>query len=143
MPPEDTFHQLQTVLQQFKTFLDTNKNTIKPAVEALKTVVPQVVDLIDKLIALMTEIKTEIKTEINNINPAAIPGLQQVTEFTGQVSSFLTTARPLLPAAGASTVDEVQSALGVVSGLGNLQGIKTQLLALIDDINADLNFLKS
>ncbi len=139
MPPEDTFHQLQTVLQQFKTFLDTNKNTIKPAVEALKTVVPQVVDLIDKLIALMTE----IRTEINNINPAAIPGLQQVTEFTGQVNSFLTAARPLLPAAGASTVDEVQSALGVVSGLGNLQGIKTQLLALIDDINADLTFLKS
>jgi hypothetical protein len=134
----DTFHELKTVLQELKTFLDQNVNAIKPAVRALETVVPQITDLINKLIDLLAHLKTEVQ----GLNVGTIPGLTQVTQFTGQVSNFLTAVKPLLPQ-DAAEIDDVRGAVGVVGGLSGLDQVKGEIITLIDDILEKLNEVKS
>ena len=62
MAGTNLYADLKTALTDFKTFLDTNLTTIKPAISALKSIVPQVGDVIVKLIALMGKLKAEISS---------------------------------------------------------------------------------
>jgi hypothetical protein len=137
MAAQNLFEELKQALTTFKDFLHNNVATIKPAIQALKQLVPQVSELIGKLIDLMSK----LKTEINNLNPAAVPGLDKVSEFTTGVTSLLTTAKNLLPNE-AGEIDEVLAVTDVVSSLPSLDAVKAEIIALIDAIIADLNQLK-
>jgi len=137
MAEDNLFEQLKSVLQDFKDFLDANVPTIKPAIQALASLVPQIVDLLDLLIGLMNDLKTEVQ----NLDVSAIPGLDQVSQFTGQITTFLDTTKDLLPDQ-ASTIEEIRSVANVVTGLPSLDEVKTEILALIDAITAHLNSLK-
>lgn len=136
MAAQNLFDELKAALTTFKDFLHTNVGVIKPAVQALKSIVPQVGELIGKLIDLMGK----LKTEINNLNPAAVPGLDKVSEFTTGITGLLTTAKNLLPSE-AGAIDEVLAVTDVVSSLPSLDAVKAEIIALIDAIIADLNQL--
>jgi phage-related protein len=137
MPAQNLFEELKAALTSFKQFLDTNVATIKPAIQALKSIVPQVTELITKLIDLMGK----LKTEINNLNPGVVGDLTKVTEFTNATKTLLTTAKDLLPNE-AGTIDDVLGVINVVSSLPSLDAIKAEIIALIDSIVANLNQLK-
>lgn len=132
------YQDLKKALEEFKTFLHDNVATIKPAIQALKALIPQIGDLIDKLITLMGQLKTEIQ----NLNVGQIPGLDKVSAFTNGIKTLLTTAENLLPDQK-SSIDEVLSVVNVVSGLPTLDTIKQEILDLIDAIVTDLNTLKA
>ncbi len=138
MPPTNLYQDLKTALTEFKTFLDTNVPVIKPAITALKSVIPQLGDLLAKLIELMGK----LKTEITNLDVGAVPGLSQVSQFTQSAKTLLTTAKNLLPAE-AATIDQVLGVIDVVSGLPTLDQVKAEILTLIDEITAKLNDLNS
>lgn len=137
MAAQNLFDELKAALTTFKDFLHTNVGVIKPAIQALKSLVPQVGELIGKLIDLMGK----LKTEINNLNPNAVPGLDKVSEFTTGITTLLTTAKNLLPSE-AGAIDEVLAVTGVVSSLPSLDAVKAEIIALLDAIIADLNQLK-
>lgn len=132
------YQELKDVLADFKTFLDNNVATIKPAIQALASLIPQIVDVIDLLVNLMNQIKTEIQ----NLDVSAIPGLSEVSQFTTQISNFLDAAADLLPDETDSTVASIRSALNVVGGLPSLDDVKQEILDLITTIVDDLNGLK-
>ncbi len=139
MPDTSNLYQdLKKALNDFKTFLDQNVATIKPAISALKSIVPQIGDLLDKLINLMGQLKTAIQ----KLNVSNIPGLSQVSQFTTAAKTLLQTAENLLPDQK-SAIDDVLGVVGVVSGLPSLDQVKGDILTLIDGIIADLNSLKS
>jgi hypothetical protein len=131
------FDELKQALTTFKNFLHDNVGVIKPAVQALIQIVPQVGELITKLIDLMGK----LKTEINNLNPNVVPGLDKVSEFTTGITTLLTTAKNLLPSE-AGAIDDVLAVTEVVSSLPSLDAVKAEIIALIDAIVADLNQLK-
>jgi ABC-type transporter Mla subunit MlaD len=137
--PEQTnlYQELRDALQELKDFLQQNTGTIKPAIQALASLVPQVVTLIDDLVGLLNQ----VKTEINNLNVSGIPGLSQVSQFTQTVTTFLNTAKALLPNE-ASTIDEVLGAASVIGSLPSLDQVKQEIIQLVDAIVADLNQLK-
>jgi len=137
MPAQNLFEELKAALTSFKQFLDANVATIKPAIQALKSIVPKVTELITKLIDLMGK----LKTEINNLNPGVVGDLTKVTEFTNATKTLLTTAKDLLPNE-AGTIDDVLGVINVVSSLPSLDAIKAEIIALIDSIVANLNQLK-
>lgn len=132
------YQDLKKALNDFKTFLDSNVATLKPAISALKAILPQVGDLLDKLIALMGQLKTAIQ----NLNVSGIPGLSQVSQFTTAAKTLLQTAENLLPDQK-TAIDEVLGVVDVVSGLPSLDQVKTDILNLIDGIVSDLNSLKA
>jgi len=135
---DNIYTDLKKALDDFKTFLDANTPKIKPAITALKSVVPQITDLLDKLIELLGKLKTEVqKLDVTNI-----PGIAEVSAFTGGVKSLLTAAKDLLPGEAAA-IDEVLSVADVVTGLPSIDQVKADILGLLDAIVADLNSLKS
>lgn len=139
MAAPNLFDELKDALTKFKDFLHDNVGTIKPAIQALKSIVPQVTELIDKLIDLMGKLKTEIE----KLNPGAVgAGLGKVTEFTASAKALLEKAKDLLPNE-AGTINDVLAVVNVVSSLPSLDAIKDELKQLIDAIVADLNSLKS
>jgi phage-related minor tail protein len=137
MATPNLFDELKQALTTFKDFLHTNVGVIKPAVLALKEIVPQIGELITKLIDLMGK----LKTEINNLNPNVVPGLDKVSEFTTGITTLLTTAKNLLPSEAAA-IDQVLAVTDVVSSLPSLDAVKAEIIALIEAIIADLNQLK-
>jgi phage-related protein len=138
MADTNLFEEMKSVLTDFKTFLDQNVGTIRPAVQTLAGMIPKITELIDLLIGLMDRIKTEIQ----NLNVNAIPGIGQVSTFTDKVRGFLTTAKDILPDDADSTVEEVLSVANVVSSLPSLDQVKQELIALIDAIKTHLTSLK-
>jgi hypothetical protein len=134
---QNLYTDLKNALNDFKTFLDQNTAAIKPAIQALESVVPQISDLVSKLIDLMGKMKTEIQ----NLNVSGVPGLDQVSKFTSAITTVLTTAQNLLPDQ-ASAIQDVLNVTNVVTGLPSLDTVKQDLLTLIDGIVADLNQLK-
>jgi len=82
-----------------------------------------------------------VKTEINSLNVSGIPGLSEVSQFTQTVTTFLNTAKALLPNE-ASTIAEVLGAAIVIGSLPSLDQVKQEIIQLIDAIIADLNQLK-
>ena len=137
MAEKNLFEQLKDVLQDFKDFLDANVPTIKPAIQALASLIPQIVDLLNLLIGLMNDLKTEVQ----NLDVSGIPGLAQASQFTEKVVTFLDAAKNLLPDQ-AGTIDEIRSVANVVTGLPSLDAVKAEVIALIDAISAHLNSLK-
>ena len=137
MPEQNLFGQLRDVLNGLKTFLDTNVPTIKPAIQALASLIPQIVDLLDLLIGLMNDLRTEVQ----NLDVSGIPGLDQVSEFTSQITTFLDTTADLLPDQ-ASTIEEIRSVANVVTGLPSLDEVKEEIELLINDIIGHLESLK-
>lgn len=138
MAAPNLFEELKSVLTEFKTFLDQNVGTIKPAINSIASFIPQINELIDKLVDLMGQLKTEIQ----NLDVGNIPGLAEASEFTGKITSLLTTTKSLLPDQ-AGTIDEVLEVANVVSGLPSLDAVKGEIIALLDAINAHLASLKS
>jgi hypothetical protein len=138
MAAPNLFEELKNALTEFKTFLDQNVGTIKPAINALAALIPQINDLIDKLIDLMGRLKTEIE----NLDVGNIPGLAEASEFTEKIKSLLTTTKSLLPDQ-AGTIDDVLEVATVVSGLPSLDAVKGEIIALLNAINTHLASLKS
>lgn len=139
MAGHSLYEELKTALGDFKTFLDENVSTIKPAITTLAAIIPQIVDLIDLLIELMGTIRTEIE----NLDVGSIPGLSEVSSFTDGIKTLLETSRDLLPEDAKGTADDVLEVVNVVSGLPTLDNVKAEILSLIDAIVAHLNSLKS
>jgi hypothetical protein len=137
MADSNLYADLKKALQDFEDFLHNNVATIKPAIQALKSLIPQIGDLLDKLISLMGQ----LKTEISSLDVSNIPGLSQVSAFTAGIKTLLTTAENLLPNEK-SAIDDVLKVVDVVSGLPSLETVKADILKLIDDIVTDLNSLK-
>jgi ABC-type transporter Mla subunit MlaD len=137
MADTNLYEDLKDALQDLKDFLQANTATIKPAVQALAGIVPQVVTLIDELIGLLQQVKTEIQ----NLNVGAIPGLAEVSGFTDNVTTFLETAKALLPEQK-ETIEDVLGAASVVGSLPSLDQVKGEIISLIDAIIANLNQLK-
>lgn len=137
MAGENLFQDLKDVLQEFKDFLDANVPTIKPAIQALAGIIPQVTELLDKLVSLMNS----LKEEINKLDPGAIPGLAEATQFTGQVSNLLEAVRNLVPGS-ADEIDAIGDVAEVITGLPSLDEVKGEILALVDAIITHLNGLK-
>jgi hypothetical protein len=135
--PANLYQELKDALAQFKTFIDTNSAILKPAITALKPIVP-ISDLLTKLIDLMNQ----LKTAISGINVGAIPGLSQVSQFTSTVKTLLQTAEALLPQEKAA-IDQVLAATDVFTGLPSLDTVKQDILTLLTGIINDLNSLNS
>ena len=138
MPEQNLYEELKQHLTEFKSFLDTNVPIIKPAIVALRSVVPQVTELLTKLIELMGKLKTEIQ----NLNVNAIPNLDKVSDFTNGVKALLEASKNLLPNE-AGTIDDVLGVVNVVGGLPSVDAIKADIIGLIDAIVVHLNSLKS
>ena len=139
MAESNLFEDLRDVLQDFRDFLDENAPVIKPAIDALRTIIPdQIDDLLDKLLELMSKLKTEIQ----NLDVSAIPGLSEASEFMTRIKSFLEAAKNLLPDE-TEAIDDVLGVADVVAGLPSLDDIKTEILALMDAIIGHLNSLKA
>lgn len=137
MAEPNLFEQLKTVLAEFKTFLDDNVATIRPAIQAIAALVPQVTELID----LLTDLLAKLKTELNNLDVGAIPGLGEVAEFTAMIPTFLDAAKKILPDEAAS-IDSIADVASVVTGLPSVDAVKAELVALIDAISTHLVSLK-
>ncbi|MEO1091406.1 MAG: hypothetical protein AAFX81_12265 [Pseudomonadota bacterium] len=133
------FDELKDALQELKDFLDGNVATIKPAIDALKLIVPdQIGDLLGKLISLMGKLKTEIQ----NLDVGSIPGLGEAAAFTGQIGNFISAAEKILPS-DSSEFQAVRDAADVITGLPSVDAVKTELIALIDAIVGHLNTLNA
>ena len=138
MADQTLFEELKSVLADLKSFLDDNVATIKPAIQAIAALVPQVNELLD----LLTGLLGKLKTEIQNLDVGAIPGLGEVAELTGQIPALLDAAKKLLPGE-ASSIDSIADVASVITGLPSVDAVKTELLALIDAIVAHLTSLKA
>jgi hypothetical protein len=132
------YEDLRDALNEFKTFLHDNVDTIKQAIQPLKAMIPQIVTFLDKLIDLMNKLRAEVE----KLDPGQIPGLDKVTTFTESTKTLLETAKNLLPEQ-AGAIDEVLGVADVVSGLPSLEQLKQEILGLIDAIIADLTELKA
>jgi hypothetical protein len=141
MPNPTLYDDLKNALNEFKTFLDTNVPTIKPAIQALKNI-PQIGTQIGQLVTKLIGLLTSLKTQIQNLNVSAIPGLAAVSGFTGAAKTLLETAENLLPDQKAA-IDDVLNVVNVVTGLPSLDAVKQDIISLIDAIIADLNALNS
>jgi hypothetical protein len=138
MAAPNLYEELKGVLQELKAFLDTNVPVIKPAVVALRQLVPQITDLLNELITLLGKLKTEIQ----NLNVGSIPGLDKVSAFTGVVKTLLETTKKLLPNE-AGAIETIAAAADVVTGLPSVDQLKAEIIALIDAVVAHLNSLKA
>lgn len=138
MAEKNLFEQLEAALTDFKQFLDENVPVIKPAINAIAELIPQVNELLDLLIGLMNDLKTEIQ----NLDVSAIPGLEEVSEFTGKIGGLLEATAKLLPEAS-DEIEEISDVADVVTGLPSLDELKAEIVTLIDAVLAHLNSLKS
>jgi len=138
MPGPNLFEELKDALTKFQTFLDANVGTIKPAVQSLKAIVPQVGDLITKLIDLMGK----LRDEIDKINPGTVQGLTTVTEFANNIKTLLDTSKGLLPNEAAK-IDGMLQVVDVVSSLPSLDALKDTVKQLINGIVTDLTKLNA
>lgn len=137
--PTSLFEDLKRVLTEFKTFLDANIGTIRPAIQTLAAAVPQLRDLIGELATLLAQ----LKTEIHNLNPGAVGGdaLAKVTQFSSSTRTLLETAKSLLPNQAAA-IDQVLGALNVVGSLPSLDAIKAEIETLLDAVIAHVRSLQ-
>src|SRR5437588_9074406 len=134
--PESLYQDVKTQLIDFQGFLKDHRDEVKPAVQAIRAVLPQVDDLLNKLIDLMKQIDTAIQ----NLDISRIPGVGQVTTFTQKITTLLQTVLNLVP----SEADAINSVLGVakvVGGLSDLGGaLKTDIHNAILAILGHLDF---
>lgn len=136
MPTSNVFQDLKTALTDFKAILDTNAATIKPAIQALKAILPQAGDLVSQLITLLNQLKTNIQ----NLDVSNVTGLPQLSSFATSAETLLLTAENLMPDQE-SKIDTVLGELSVIQALPSLDAVKQDILTLIDGIIGDLNSL--
>lgn len=139
MAADNLFEELKDVLQDFKDFLDENVSVLQPAMAALKAIIP---DQIDDLLSKLIDLINKLKTEIQNLDVSTIPGLEEASDFTDKIKSFLAAAKNLLPDDTAE-IDEVLAVADVVTGLPSLDDIKAEIITLLDAIIGHLNTLNS
>ena len=138
MAADNLFQKLRRILQNYKDFLDANVPTLKPALQALSSLIPQISDTIDTLIDLMSELKAIIQ----NLDVASIPGLQVLSSFAEKTEAVLRTSRCLL-LEQRSEIASVICVSDILESLPHLEEIKGEIIALIEAIIAHLNSLKS
>jgi phage-related protein len=136
MADTNLYQELKDELQQVKDFLTTNVPIIKPAIQSLRQLIPQITDLLNKLIDLMGQ----IRTAISNLNVNNIPGLAQVSSFTQLITNVLNTVKNLLPNE-ADAINQVLGIAQVVGGLPSIDTVKQDILGLIDTIVGQLKDL--
>jgi hypothetical protein len=136
---DNLFEDLKDVLQDFKDFLDDKVPVIKPAIVALRSIIP---DQIDELLNKLIELMNLVKTEVQNLDVSAIPGLAEAAEFTGKIKEFIDSAKTLLPE-NAADFEAVGDIANIVSGLPSIDEVKGEIISLIDAIVAHLNSLKA
>ena len=135
--PGTLFDDLLQALTTFKQFLDSTKDTLKPAIVALKSVVPKVGDLLTQLIGLMDKLEIEIKKlAAGNLGT----GLETATKFTDAANALLDAAKNLLPN-DAATIDQILAVVAVVKALPSLASVTDKIIPLIDAIKLDLTAL--
>lgn len=132
------YDDLKKALQDFKSFLDTNKQPIHAAIGPLKSLVPQIGDLLTALIDLMGK----LADKVNQLDVGNIPGLAQVSEFTQDVQTLLQVVNTILPDQS-STINDVVGKAKVVGGLPGLGAVKQDILGLINDVSGTLQFINS
>ena len=138
MAADNLFQKLRRILQNYKDFLDANVPTLKPALQALSSLIPQISDTIDTLIDLMSELKAIIQ----NLDVGSIPGLQVLSSFAEKTKAVLLTSRCLL-LEQRSEIASVICVSDILESLPHLEEIKGEIIALIEAIIAHLNSLKS
>lgn len=139
MATQNLFDDLKKALSDFKTFLDANVGTIKPAVKPLDTLTSgRVTELINKLIALMNE----LEAEVDKLGSTTVPGLDKFTTFTQNVTTLLQTSKSLLPNE-ASNIDDILSVANIVTSLPSVGQVKDEIKTLIEGIKTNLNNLIS
>jgi hypothetical protein len=136
--PATLFDDLKKALADFKKFLDDNVGTIKPAIAALRSIVPQVTELLTKLIDLITK----IKAEVDKLATTPIPGIDKVATLTSGIKTLLQTAEGLLPNEKPA-IDEVLKVTDVITGLPSVAQLQAEIDMLLDAIIAHLNNLNS
>ena len=136
---DNLFEDLKDILQDFKDFLDENVPVIKPAIVALRSIIP---DQIDELLNKLIELMNLVKTEVQNLDVSAIPGLGEAAEFTGKIKEFVDSAKTLLPE-NAADFQAVADIANIVSGLPSIDEVKGEIISLIDAIVGHLNSLKA
>jgi hypothetical protein len=132
------FRDLRNALSNLKTILDTNAAILKPALQTLRVVLPQVGDLVTEVISLLNSLKTEIQ----NLDVSNVTGLPQLANFATAADAVLTKAENLLPDRKAD-IDSVLGVLSVIESLPSLAAVRQDILTLIDGIVADLNTLNA
>lgn len=139
MAAPNLYEELKKALKDFKDFLDANTAKIKPAIAPLNQLTGgRVTELLNKLIDLLNK----LKVEIGKLDPAVVPGLNEVTTFTASVKTLLETAKNLLPDQ-AGTINDVLAVADIVTGLPSLAQIKQEILDLIQAIITKLQELKA
>jgi hypothetical protein len=132
------FDDLKKSLQDLKDFLAAKKAVIKPAISALKGLGLPIGDLLSQLITLLGK----LKTEISNLDVSQVPGLADVSTFTGSVRSMLEAAKKLLPDESGD-IDQVLGIADVVTSLPSLDQLKQEIIDLITAIVTDLQDLNA
>ena len=138
MANTSVYDDLKKALEDFKSFLNTNKQPIHDAIGPLKSLVPQIGDLLTALIDLMSK----LTAKVNQLDIGNIPGLAQVGEFTKDVQTLLQVVGTVLPDQSAAIGDVVGKAK-VVEGLPSLGAVKQDILSLINDVTGTLQFINS
>jgi phage-related minor tail protein len=137
MADKNLFKELEDALTEFESLLKTNAPLIKTAVGTIAALFPQIKDLIKKLIELMGKLEAAIdKLDVKNI-----PGIEEVSKFTTQITTVLTTAKGLLPAEAAA-IDEVLAVADVVTGLPSLEAVKADIKKLLESITTLLKSIQ-
>lgn len=138
MANTSVYDDLKKALQDFKSFLATNKQPIHDAIGPLKSLVPQIGDLLTALIDLMGK----LADKVNQLDVGNIPGLAQVTEFTQDVQTLFQVVSTVMPDQSAAINDVIGKAK-VVGGLPSLGTVKQDIIALINDVTGMLQFINS
>lgn len=131
------YQDLKDLLKEFTDFLDPKVATLKPAIQALAALIPQINDLLTQLVALLGEVKTTVQ----NLNVGAIEHLDDVTTFTDHIRKFLGEAKKLVPAES-SAIDTALGTLDVVGSLPSIDQLRGEIVGLIEHLITTLNGLK-
>lgn len=134
----NVYDELKNALTQVKTILDEGADIVKPAVQALAAVVPQINELLDKVIDLLGR----LKVEINKLDVSAIP-VDKVMPFLDGLKSLLDTSRNVLPADSKETIDTASDVITVIKSIPTPEQIKAEVVALLDAVTAHITALKA
>lgn len=140
MPAPNLFEELKEALNDFETFLNTNVPIIKPAIVALKPIIPQIGELLTKLIELMGRLRAEIVDL--DLGSIATGALANVATFTQGATRLLEAAKNLLPNQAAA-IDQTLAIASVASSLPSFADLKAEILRSLDVIVTKLNELNA
>jgi ABC-type transporter Mla subunit MlaD len=138
MATSNLFRDLRNALNNLKAILDANSAVLKPAIQTLKSVLPQVGDLLNQLISLMDSLKAEIQ----NLDVSNVTGLSELASFAASAEAVLQDSEDLLPERKAD-IDSVLGTLSILESLPSLPAVRQDILTLIDGVIANLNLLNS